>query len=67
MQDGLRRFDRASRDLVQSVSPTAGTHPRRSPETAIIDQIGAVHQVKANAATVRAAQQMYGALLDIIV
>jgi hypothetical protein len=67
IQDGVRRFERASRDLMQSVSGASAPQPRPSPETAIVEQISAENQVRANASTVRAAQQMYGALLDILV
>ena len=56
-----RRFDRASTDLVRSFSDASAP----SVETSIVDMLSSEFQFKASLATLRAADEMLGTLLDI--
>jgi flagellar hook protein FlgE len=58
---GLSRFDSASQAVVDSVSGQSNT----STAGAVVDQITAVQQVQASTATLKVADQMMKALLDI--
>ncbi|MET0181871.1 MAG: flagellar basal body rod C-terminal domain-containing protein [Caulobacterales bacterium] len=61
MSTAVTRFNRASKELVESFQSKEGA----SPETSIADQIEAKAQFKANAAVARMADEMLGALIDI--
>lgn len=61
MSTAVTRFNRASRNLVESLEGKGDV----APETAIAEQIEAKAQFKASAIVVRAADDMMGTLLDI--
>ncbi len=59
--NGVARFERASQSLLRA---SAGDESADA-AGAIVEQISAKHQVAAGAATVRLADDMYKALLEI--
>jgi hypothetical protein len=61
MTNAIRRFDRAATDVAQASSGAS----QASLESAIVETISARHQLEANAAVMRTADQMLGSLLDI--
>jgi flagellin-like hook-associated protein FlgL len=61
MNSAISRFDRASEKLVQSTSGATSDDPA----AAIVEQIEARVQFKASLATMRAADEMTRAILDI--
>jgi hypothetical protein len=61
MTGGYARFDRAASNLVESTSGVSDA----SPETAMVDLMPARTQARANAAVMRAADDMLGSLMDI--
>jgi hypothetical protein len=60
---GLNRFDSASGAASQAFEPGSATDPAG----AIVEQVGAVLQVRASAAALRASERMQQQLLDTTV